>query len=298
MPPAPLPIRDGLNPSRLRMPDSGIWTTVLDYLVARFPADEHRLRDKVASREVVDAEGQPITEFTDFVPRTFVYLYRDPPIEKRVPFDIEILHRDDNLLVVDKPHFLASTPRGAYIVESALVRLRRDLDLPELTPAHRLDRLTAGVLLFTVRSAVRRNYQSLFAEREVTKEYEALARFDPALVLPTTVRSRIVKERGVLKAYETDGAVNSESLVELVEVRGKTARYRLRPRTGKTHQLRVHMSSLGIPIHGDNFYPNFFDVAADDYSTPLRLLARSVEFVDPLSGCLRRFESRRALEWP
>lgn len=280
------------------MPDDGAWSTILEYLVARFPNDEIRLREKVAAKEVVDERGLPITESTQFTPRKFVYLYRDPPVESRVPFEIEILHRDENLLVVDKPHFLASTPRGAYVAESALVRLRRALDLPDLTPAHRLDRLTAGVLIFTVRREVRRDYQLLFERRQVTKEYEALARYDSGLELPTTVRSRIVKDRGVLKAYEVDGPANSESRIELLETRGEAARYLLVPHTGKTHQLRVHMSSLGIPIFGDNFYPDFYDVAAEDYSTPLSLLARSVEFRDPYSGALRRFESRASLDWP
>ncbi len=298
VPDAPLPIRDGLNPTRLRTPDDGPWPTVLEYLVGRFPHDETRLREKVAAREVVDERGHPVTESTVFVPRRDVYLYRDPPVESRVPFEIEILHRDENLLVADKPHFLASTPRGAYIVESALVRLRRSLGLPDLTPVHRLDRLTAGVLIFTVRREVRRDYQSLFDRREVRKEYEALARHDPELTLPATVRSRIVKQRGVLKAFETEGPANSESRIELLEIRDSAARYRLLPHTGKTHQLRLHMSALGIPIFGDNFYPDFYDVAGDDYSTPLRLLARSVEFTDPLSGAHRRFVSERTLMWP
>ncbi|MEV0947747.1 pseudouridine synthase [Rhodococcus sp. NPDC049939] len=298
MPDAPLPVRNGLNPTRLRMPDDGAWSTILEYLVARFPNDEIRLREKVAAEEVVEERGLPITESTRFTPRKFVYLYRDPPVESRVPFEIEILHRDENLVVIDKPHFLASTPRGAYVAESALVRLRRLLDLPELTPAHRLDRLTAGVLIFTVRPEVRRSYQSLFDQKKVTKDYEALARYDPALELPATVRSRIIKERGILKAYEVDGPANSESRIELVEVRGDSARYRLRPHTGKTHQLRVHMSSLGIPIYGDNFYPDFYDVDAQDYSTPLQLLALSVEFQDPYSGARRRFTSKRCLDWP
>ncbi len=244
---------------------------------------------------MVDEHGTPITATTAYRPNGFLYLYRDPPMEPRVPFEIDILHRDEDLLVVDKPHFLASTPRGAYVVESALVRLRRDLDLPELTPAHRLDRITAGILVFTVRQPVRRAYQSLFDERRVTKEYEALAPYDPTLPLPRTVRSRIIKERGVLQAREVPGESNAESHIELLEVHGEVGRYRLRPRTGKTHQLRLHMSSLGIPILGDNFYPEFYDVAPDDYSTPLQLLARSIEFDDPLTGVHRRFESCRTL---
>lgn len=295
MPAAPLPVRDGLNPTRLRLPDAGDWPTALAYLLSRFPSDATRLREKVAAGEVVDERGTPIDDATAYRPRAFLYLYRDPPVEKRVPFEVEILHRDEDLLVVDKPHFLASTPRGAYVVESALVRLRRELDLPELTPAHRLDRITAGVLLFTVRQQARRAYQSLFDERRVTKVYEALAPVDPALRLPCTVRSRIVKERGVLQAREVPGTPNAESRIELLDVRGGVGRYRLLPHTGKTHQLRLHMSSLGIPILGDNFYPHFYDVAPDDYSTPLQLLARSIEFDDPVTGARRRFESRRAL---
>ncbi len=174
-PPAP-PVRDGLNPSRLRLPDAGDWTTVLEYLVARFPHDAARLREKVALGEVVAGDGTSITDTTAFAAREFVYLYRDPPAEVTVPFAVEILHRDENLLVVDKPHFLATMPRGGWVTETALVRLRRELDLPELSPAHRLDRLTAGVLVFTVRpGGARGAYQSLFAEQRVHKEYEALA---------------------------------------------------------------------------------------------------------------------------
>lgn len=295
VPVAPLPVRDGLNPTRLRLPDDGAWPTMLAYLLARFPSDAARLREKVDAGEVVDEHGTPIEDTTAYRPRAFLYLYRDPPVEKRVPFEVDVLHRDENLLVVDKPHFLASTPRGAYVVESALVRLRRDLDLPELTPAHRLDRITAGVLLFTVRREARRAYQSLFDDRLATKEYEALAPHDPTLHLPVTVRSRIVKERGVLQAREVAGEPNAESRIELVDVHDGIGRYRLLPRTGKTHQLRLHMCSLGIPIIGDNFYPRFYEVAADDYSEPLRLLARSLEFDDPHTGVRRRFESRRTL---
>lgn len=296
MPAAPLPVRDGLNPTRLRLPSTDTWPTALAYLIGRFPTDATRVREKVAAGEVVDEHGVAITADTPYRPNGFLFLYRDPPVEPRVPFEVDILHRDENLLVVDKPHFLASTPRGAYVVESALVRLRRDLDLPELTPAHRLDRITAGVLTFTVRAQVRRAYQSLFDERRVEKVYEALAPYDPSLRLPRTVRSRIIKERGTLQAREVPGTPNAESRIELVDAHDGIGRYRLRPRTGKTHQLRLHMSSLGIPIIGDNFYPEFYDVAPDDYSTPLQLLARSLEFDDPFTGARRLFTSRRTLD--
>ncbi|MGB3372691.1 MAG: pseudouridine synthase [Rhodococcus sp. (in: high G+C Gram-positive bacteria)] len=295
---APLPIRDGLGPTRIRMPDAAQFGTILDYLVDRFPQDSTRLREKMDLGEIVDASGNPLVAESPIVPRTDIYLYRDPPIEPVVPFATPILHRDENLLVVDKPHFLATMPRGKYIARSALVVLRRELDLPELSPVHRLDRLTAGVLMFTVRREVRRAYQELFADRAVTKVYDAVARYEPSLSLPVTLRSRMIKERGVLRAEEVPGEPNAETFLELSEHDGRHGMYTLHPRTGRTHQLRLHMNSIGIPILGDNFYPEFYDVAGDDYSTPLQLLARSIEFRDPFSGEQRRFESNRRLRLP
>ncbi len=280
------------------MPDVATGETVLEYLCARFPQDAARLTEKVSGGEVVDAAGVPIDPSTIAGPRADIYLYRDPPVESAVPFSLDVLHHDENLLVVDKPHFLATTPRGAYIARSALVLLRRQFDLPELSPAHRLDRLTAGVLVFTVQRQARRPYQEMFAQRTVTKQYEAIAPLSQNVDFPLTVHSRIVKERGVLQAREVPGEPNAETRVELVDTLGSYGRYRLHLRTGKTHQLRVHLCSLGIPIVGDNFYPSFREVADDDYSDPLRLLARSIEFVDPLSGVVRRFESNRSLDPP
>jgi tRNA pseudouridine32 synthase / 23S rRNA pseudouridine746 synthase len=232
-----------------------------------------------------------------------------------VPFDIPVLHRDDDIVVVDKPHFLATMPRGRHVAQTALVRLRRELDLPELSPAHRLDRLTAGVLLFTTRRELRGRYQTLFSKGEVHKTYLARAAVDPGLLgappacggLPTVLRSRIIKRRGHLQAVEAPGEPNAETLVELSRASGSgpslrgecpqsdDGLYRLTPRTGRTHQLRVHMTSLGLPIIGDTLYPSVIDVAADDFSQPLQLLACSIEFDDPVSGRRREFVSRRTL---
>ncbi|WP_074021247.1 pseudouridine synthase [Mycobacterium intracellulare] len=283
MRPAPLPVRDGLGPARVRLRGG----PVLAELSARFGAPA---RAKALAGEVVGADGAVIDATTVLPAGASVYLYRELPDEVPVPFEIPVLYRDHDIVVVDKPHFVATMPRGRHVAQSALVRLRRELKLPELSPAHRLDRLTAGVLVFTARREVRGAFQTLFSRGLVDKTYLARAAVDPALRLPRVVESRIVQRRGRLQAVCEPGAANAETLVELVSADGL---YRLTPRTGRTHQLRVHMASLGIPIEGDPLYPNVIDVAPDDFSTPLRLLARRIEFTDPRSGVRREFVSRR-----
>ena len=246
---------------------------------------------KVTAGEVVDADGVALDAGSVMPAGSHVYFYRELAAEVPVPFDIPVLHRDDDIVVVDKPHFLATMPRGRHVAQTALVRLRRELDLPGLSPAHRLDRLTAGVLVFTTRRAVRGRYQTLFSRGLVRKTYLARASGAPSVALPRVVRSRIVKHRGCLQAVTEPGEPNAETFVEAVG----DGLYRLTPRTGRTHQLRVHMASLGLPIDGDPLYPSVIDVPADDFSAPLQLLAYSLEFDDPVTGSLRRFVSRRAL---
>lgn len=270
-----------------------------DFLVDRIPKlGAQRVEAMLREGRIVSLDG-PVAPDAAFRPGTFVWFHRDLPEEVPVPFELEVLHRDEHVLVVDKPHFLATTPRGGHVAETALIRLRKRLELPELSPAHRLDRATAGVVLFVVDPKRRGAYQTLFHDRLVDKEYEAVAPHRPDLELPRTARSRIVKHRGVLAAQEETGEPNAETRIELLEQRAGLARYRLLPRTGRTHQLRVHLNSLGMPILGDDLYPRVRDRAADDFSDPLQLLARSLEFTDPISGERRRFESRRALvSWP
>ena len=292
---SPLPQRHGLDPARLRLPPDGDWPTIRDHLVDRLPRVAPERIDLLLREErIVDAHG-PIAPDAPFVPGGVIWFHRDLPEEAPVPFDIPIVHRDEGILVVDKPHFLATIPRGQHITQTALVRLRQELDLPDLVPAHRLDRATAGLLLFVVDPRLRGAYQSLFMRRHVHKEYEAIARHDPDLALPTVVRSRIVKQRGVITAQTVPGEVNAETRVELVEHRDGLGRYRLLPLTGRTHQLRLHLSGLGIPIVGDDFYPVLTEKPLDDFTNPLRLLASTMEFTDPVSGERRVFRSRRRL---
>jgi len=292
---SPLPQRHGLDAARLRLPDGGPWVTVRDHLVERLPRVEpSRVDEMLVSGRIVGLDG-PVAVDAPFVPGMFVWFHRDLPVEVEVPFEISVVYRDGDIVVVDKPHFLASIPRGKHVVQTALVRLRRELGIPELSPAHRLDRVTAGLLLFVVRPELRGRYQGMFKDRVVRKEYAAVAPVRGDLGLPVVVRSRIEKERGVIQAREVVGEPNAETLVELVEQRGGLGLYRLSPATGRTHQLRLHMAGLGVPIVGDDFYPVLTERPLDDFSRPLQLLARVLEFVDPVSGELRRFESGLSL---
>ncbi|MCK1797271.1 pseudouridine synthase [Streptomyces sp. XM4193] len=340
-PPAPLEQRHGIDPVRLRLPPDPErrWATVVDHLRERYAefagADEF---DRMVERgRFVTASGS-IEARTRYEPGLYVWFHRDFAPEEAVPFPVGVVHRDERIVVADKPHFLATTPRGSHITETALARLRRELSLPELQPAHRLDRLTAGLVLFVVRPADRGAYQSLFQDRRVRKEYVAVARHDPALTFPRTVRNRIEKVPGRLAAVELPGEPNSESRIELLGHRDGLAGYRLLPTTGRTHQLRLHMSGLGLPLLHDPLFPDDHRPDAhhpaphladserpdphrpaphrpdsatappgpdavrhgvDDWDRPLQLLARALEFTDPVTGEEIRCTSRlRLSHWP
>jgi tRNA pseudouridine32 synthase/23S rRNA pseudouridine746 synthase len=284
---APLPPRDGLGPARLRVHGGPL----AEELAGRFGPDAAA---RAIAGEVVDQHGTVLDPAAVLPAGAVVYLYRELRDEIPVPFEIAVLYQDEDIVVADKPHFLATMPRGRHVAQTALIRLRRQLGLDELSPSHRLDRLTAGVLLFTTRRAVRGAYQTLFARGAVRKTYLAAAPLGPAMTFPREVSSRIIKRRSNFQAVEEAGDVNASTLVEL----SADGLYRLTPRTGRTHQLRVHMASLGIPIYGDPLYPNVIDVAADDFSTPLQLLAQRIEFEDPRTGAHREFTSRRQLTMP
>ena len=279
---APLPVRDGIGPARLRLHGGNV---LAEFTIRFGEAGGAR----VLAGEVVDADGGVVNAETVLRAGAHVYLYRDLPDEVEVPFDLPVLYRDDNIIVVDKPHFLATMPRGSHVAQTALVRLRRECGLAEISPAHRLDRLTAGVLMFTVRREVRGAYQGLFARGQVRKTYLARSGVEPGLCAPQVVSNRITKQRGVLQARIERGEPNSETLVEPLAA----GWYRLIPRTGRTHQLRVHMASLGLPIDNDPLYPEVLAVAPDDFSTPLQLVAQRLEFDDPITGRRRSFVSSR-----
>jgi tRNA pseudouridine32 synthase/23S rRNA pseudouridine746 synthase len=277
-PPRPLPTKDGVGPSCVALP-AGPWLTMAEFLAHHFPAvTPETWAARMQAGEVVDEQGVPVTAQRAYQPHTRLYYYRSLDAEPRLPFDEVLLHQDEHLQ------------------ETVLVRLKRRLGLDTLTPIHRLDRETAGVVLFSTQPATRGHYQALFAQRAVTKHYEAVAPWQPDLSLPLTRHTRIEEDtEHFMQMREVPGAPNAETHVEVIKVAGDLALYRLSPVTGRRHQLRVHCAALGMPIVNDLIYPKLLPMDSDDHAKPLQLLARSVVFVDPLTGVVRRFESARSL---
>lgn len=310
--PSPLPVKDGVGPTRLRVPATGPWATIAEFVVARFdhldPADLYRRFD---AGDFVGIDAAAIDSHTALGAHEFLWYHRELPTEQPVPFHEEILYADGDLVVIDKPHFLPTTPTGRFLRESALIRLRVRLSNPDLSPIHRLDRATAGLVMFSARPATRGAYQSLFERREVSKAYEAVSsrppEWDPRVrelagrPVPLVHRDHLERLRGDLRvAVRPDLGPNSQTLVDVLGA-GTSASGRevlhtlLRPHTGRLHQLRVHLAALGIPILGDRRYPELLPEVPDDPALPLQLLARELVFIDPLTGEPRQFVTRRSL---
>ena len=288
------------RPSTLHLPP-GDWPTVLDCLCQRFPAiDRQTWLERMARGRVLDAEGRPIDASRPSRAGLKVHYFREVPDETPVPFEERILHVDEHLVVADKPHFLAVMPAGEYVEQTLLARLCRRLGNPDLVPIHRIDRLTAGLVLFSANRESRGAYQALFRERAVSKRYEAICPALPGLPFPRVQRLCMVPGEPFFLMREGDGEPNSETRIEVLERRGELWRYALEPVTGRKHQLRLTMASLGAGICNDPFYPQLAERSArerDDYARPLKLLARRLQFRDPLSGAERLFESGLTLDW-
>lgn len=293
--PKVLPMRDGVGPSCVVTPSQG-GGSLLDFLAVRLPlvsrADWQR---RMLAGEVVDEWGVPANADRPFVPGLRIYYYRSLPSEPSIPFEEAVIHQDEHLVVADKPHFLPVVPTGAYLHHTLLVRLKRRLGLPELSPVHRIDRDTAGLVLFSAQRATRGAYQALFRDRTVHKVYEANAPWRAGIAFPREHVSRMEESPQFFRMHEVPGEPNTRTRMEVLERAGDWARYRLAPVTGKRHQLRVHMAALGLPIWGDAFYPEVNDPPPGDYSRPLQLLAQGLWFTDPVTGEERCFRSEREL---
>ena len=290
-----LAARDGVGASCVGLPP-GPWPTILAFLLQRFPAQgsEVWLR-RLHKGEVVDEFGTPVTPQSPYCSPLRVYYYREVTAELPIPFEAQLLYRDDHLVVIDKPHFLPVMPSGNYLQQTALVRLKRQLGLDDLVPIHRIDRDTAGVVMFSVQPSSRNAYQGLFREHRVTKTYEAIARWRCDLLLPLLHQSRLQPSAHFMQQCEVPGAPNTTTHIDVLENLGDMARYQLRPVTGHRHQLRVHMAALGIPILNDGIYPQLKPKGTTDYARPLQLLAKSLAFDDPMTGTHRVFHTQQQL---
>jgi len=293
---APLPMREGVGASLLWIPE-GRWENMLAFLATWFvDVDTEIWVSRMAKGEVVDANGVRLGPDSPVKRGMCIYYYREIEDETSIPFQEQILYRDEHLLVVDKPHFLPVIPGGRFLHETLLVRLKKKLSLEDLVPLHRLDRETAGLVMFSCNPVTRGEYQKLFRDRAIDKVYEALAPISPIHDFPMTYRSRLEKGIPFFCMREINGAPNAETRIELLEAREGIGHYRLHPITGKQHQLRVHLAALGIPILNDEFYPVARPCKGDDYSNPLQLLARGLSFTDPVTREMRVFESDRILD--
>jgi len=293
--PSPLPTRDGVGPSVVALPP-GAWRTVGEFLSDRFPAvAPGEWQRRMERGEVVDERGRGVLSTDPYRVSRRLHYYRSIDDEPPSAEPEVLVFQDDRLVVADKPPFMPVTPGGQHLHETLLVRLKRRTGIDTLAPVHRLDRETSGLVVFTVQPSDRGVYQALFAHRRVTKTYEAWAPWRADLTFPMRRRSRIVQDEHFLRMREDAGEANSDTLIEVLEVRGAWARYRLQPTTGRTHQLRVHCAALGMPIAGDRMYPTLLPAGTDDLARPLQLLAKSLNFVDPITDEARQFESTRSL---
>jgi tRNA pseudouridine32 synthase / 23S rRNA pseudouridine746 synthase len=288
---AAMPTRHGVGPSCVSLP-AGNWPTITDFLVERFPAVSRQTwLERMHEGGVIDETGEPVTATRPYRGHIRIYYYRDVPGEPRIPFEETVLFQDAHLVVADKPHFLPVTPSGNYLQETLLVRLKKKLGIDTLVPIHRIDRETAGLVMFSVKPEERDAYQALFRDHRIDKRYEAIAPWRGGLAFPLVRKSRIVQDQPFFRQLEVPGQPNSETHIDVMEIAEGFARYALSPVTGKKHQLRVHMNAIGLPILNDRMYPPVAVTPDDDFRKPLQLLARSIAFVDPLTQAQRQFVS-------
>lgn len=288
---APLPFIEGVGPSCQWLP-AGPWKTVIDFFKEQYPhVHATTWQARMAKGQVMDETGCRVDEETAFRAGACIFYYRELESEPPIPFKEQVLYQDEHILVADKPHFLPVIPSGRFLQETLLVRLRKQVANEDLTPIHRLDRETAGVVLFSLNRKTRGHYTALFRNREVRKVYEALAPTLAESNFPITRRSRVVRGEPFFRMKEVSGEANSETHISVISTHGSLSLYQLIPITGRKHQLRLHLAALGIPVVNERLYPSFTPSPDDDFAKPLKLLAKSISFRDPLSGREHYFES-------
>ena len=294
-------IKNGVGPSKVFVKNTEkSYTYLIDFLVEKFPQiPKEEWAKRMDQGLVLDEEGIPQDSQAPCQENTFIYYYRSIEIEELIPFQELIIYEDDHLLISDKPHFLPVTPAGHYLQETLLVRLKNKTGIKDLTPIHRIDRETAGLVAFSKRAQDRNLYQVLFRERQIKKTYEAIAPFQEHLKdqFPIERISRIEESDIFIQMQEVPGEPNSDTVIQLLEVNKPWARYQLELGTGKKHQLRVHMNALGMPIKHDKIYPKIVPQPkiGKDFSEPLQLIAKRLSFRDPVTQLEHNFQSQFCL---
>jgi tRNA pseudouridine32 synthase / 23S rRNA pseudouridine746 synthase len=288
-------LRDGIPASTVFL-SSGRWLTLIDFFIEKFPnVPAQEWQRRFDAGEVFDVSQQPVKSSDVYRAEQRLFYFRHIDNEPSIPFSETILFEDDVLLVADKPHFLPVIPAGRFLRESLLVRLRNKTQCAELVPIHRIDRETAGLVVFCKQEKLRGAYQSLFARKQVQKTYLAIAAFNLTLEKEVVHRSRLQESAQFMRMQEVEGEPNSETMIRILERNEHLARYELQPITGKKHQLRVHMNALGAPILFDQIYPEFKASEQDSFDQSLQLLAYKIAFIDPLTHQQREFTSQRQL---
>ncbi len=293
---------EGVSASRVFLPADQSHPNLLQFFITQFPHIEVKeWEDRFAQGLVLNAEGEALEASSAYQPNTHLIYFRRLAREPEIPFEEQILFQDEHILVADKPHFLPVTPSGLYLHQTLLNRLKKKTGIQTLSPIHRIDRDTAGLVIFSVKPNERAAYQNLFRDRVVRKIYEAIAPYSEALntKLPMTYRSRLEESEHFLQMMEVEGEANTDTLIEIIAQSKPWAKYRLTPGSGKKHQLRCHLNALGIPMKDDQIYPilTAYQEYDLDVSKPLQLLAKEVSFLDPITNAQRQFVSQRSLDF-
>jgi tRNA pseudouridine32 synthase/23S rRNA pseudouridine746 synthase len=288
------------SPSKLSLPqhNPGV-TTVLEFLILKFPGiSSDAWQQRMADGKVHWHDGSLINAQTSYAAQQRVYYYREVAREPVIPFEEKIIFEDELILVAYKPHFLPVMPGGEYVEECLQNRLRTKCGNQQLQAVHRIDNGTAGLVLFSVNPGSRVHYHSLFEKHQVTKTYQAIASTINNPVMDNQqwdVKNRLEKSDPRFLMHIVEGLANSHSRIRCLQRSANKALFELNPITGKTHQLRVHMQSLGWPLLHDTYYPKLQPNMPSDYSKPLQLLAQKLQFIDPLTQQVRYFSSNTEL---
>ena len=293
---------EGVSASRVFLPADQAHPNLLQFFIAQFPhIQASEWEQRFDQSLILDIEGQPLSAGDPYQPNTHLMYFRRLAREPEIPFEEQILYQDDHILVADKPHFLPVTPSGLYLHQTLLNRLKKKTGIQTLSPIHRIDRDTAGLVIFSVKPDERAQYQNLFRDRTVKKIYEAIAPYSDELIrkLPMVYQSRLEESEHFLQMEEVEGEPNADTLIELIQINQPWAKYRLTPGSGKKHQLRCHLNVLNAPIKDDQIYPILtpyqeYDL---DVSKPLQLLAKEIAFQDPVTNKPRFFVSQKTLEF-